>query len=301
MAKKSKDVKPFPTLIAIIILVAFLAAMSGFIYYIISPPTDEPHIDSLGEQDFSDETSVEPPPPEVEVKEYMSEANIGDAVVFGKYEQDNNSGNGTEDIEWIVLDKTDTGLLLISRYVLDCKPYNETLADVNWMDCTLRAWLNGDFYNNAFDETEKQNIIGVGEFLSQDPMADSSVDFVDNVSILSAETATKYFEYDSWRMAPATAYASTYRDATNNDGNAWWWLRDAGEDMLSKDSVAEYVFYDGSIKNAVFSVEYQYVGVRPVIWVSLDAEREDADSSDNTDDTQPESSEVIEGTSDTAQ
>lgn len=36
---------------------------------------------------------------------FMKKANVGDKVSFGKYEQDNQSSNGKENIEWIVLAK----------------------------------------------------------------------------------------------------------------------------------------------------------------------------------------------------
>lgn len=39
-------------------------------------------------------------------------------VVFGSYEQDGDSGNGKEPIEWIVLDEQDDKLLVISKYCL---------------------------------------------------------------------------------------------------------------------------------------------------------------------------------------
>ena len=43
----------------------------------------------------------------------LKSANIGDKVTFGKYEQDNKTSNGTEPIEWDVLDKKGNAYLLI--------------------------------------------------------------------------------------------------------------------------------------------------------------------------------------------
>ena len=292
MAKKSKEVKPFPTIAAILMLVIALAAMIAFVCYIIAPPTDEPHVDSLGEQSFGEESSVEPPPPVVEVKEYMSEANVGDAVTYGKYEQDGNIENGKENIEWIVLDKDAQGLLLISRNILDCKPFNETRSDVNWQESSLRAWLNGDFYANAFDNTEKNNIIETSNIIDMEDalLIDYPVDEVllkDRVSILSVNMARNYYEYDSWRMALPTEYAVD-QGVYTEDEYAWWWLRENIEELETPDAVADYVYVDGSIRDIGFSVDYDKVGVRPVIWVSLTAEKGE------TDDSLPESSETTE-------
>ena len=83
----------------------------------------------------------------------------GDVVVFGKYEQDNKKSNGKEDIEWIVLAREGSKVLVISRYALACKPYNNKKTDVTWETCSLRKWLNNDFYESAFDEEEKNYII----------------------------------------------------------------------------------------------------------------------------------------------
>ena len=47
---------------------------------------------------------------------------VGDIITFGEYEQDGNIINGKEPIEWIVADSNDGNYLLVSRYILDCKP-----------------------------------------------------------------------------------------------------------------------------------------------------------------------------------
>lgn len=74
---------------------------------------------------------------------------------FGKYEQDNNTSNGKEKIEWLVLEVKDGKALVISKYALDCKPYNTSSTNVTWETCSLRNWLNNDFINSAFSATEK--------------------------------------------------------------------------------------------------------------------------------------------------
>ena len=54
----------------------------------------------------------------------------GDCVIFGHYEQDNNTSNGKEDIEWLVLEKEADRMLVISRYVLDAMPYKKEVESV---------------------------------------------------------------------------------------------------------------------------------------------------------------------------
>lgn len=81
-------------------------------------------------------------------------------VMFGSYEQDNDPGNGKEPIEWMVLDRNkETGQsLLLSKYILDVKPYNVQSEDVTWESCTLRKWLNEGFFDAAFSDEEKSKI-----------------------------------------------------------------------------------------------------------------------------------------------
>ncbi len=51
--------------------------------------------------------------------EKLKIAEVGDIVYFGAYEQDNNTSNGKEDVEWIVLAKENEKALVISKYALD--------------------------------------------------------------------------------------------------------------------------------------------------------------------------------------
>ena len=67
---------------------------------------------------------------------------IGDRVWLGSYEQDNNLFNGTEPIEWTVIQVQDGTALLLSRYVLDEKKYDVLQSDdkikVNWESSNLK-------------------------------------------------------------------------------------------------------------------------------------------------------------------
>ena len=60
----------------------------------------------------------------------LQKAKVGDTVIFGAYEQDNNTYNGKEGIEWRVLAKEGNKTLVISEYVLDCQPYNNEYTSV---------------------------------------------------------------------------------------------------------------------------------------------------------------------------
>ena len=64
---------------------------------------------------------------------------VGSIFIFGTYEQDNDTTNGKEPIEWIILDKRDDGsLVLMSKYALDYKPFHAKEESVTWQKCALR-------------------------------------------------------------------------------------------------------------------------------------------------------------------
>ena len=48
-------------------------------------------------------------------RENPSDITVGDYVLFGMYEQDNDETNGKEPIEWMILDMDDTHAFLLSR------------------------------------------------------------------------------------------------------------------------------------------------------------------------------------------
>ena len=86
---------------------------------------------------------------------------IGDIVILGTYEQDNDLTNGSEPLEWQYVADKDGHKLLLSKYALDSKQYNENEDKDNttWENCTLRSWLNNDFYNSVFSASDKNRIV----------------------------------------------------------------------------------------------------------------------------------------------
>lgn len=80
-------------------------------------------------------------------------------ITLGKYEQDNNTDNGSEAIEWIVLETDGDKALILSKKILDCKPFNKGFAECTWETSSLREWLNSDFLNSAFTESEQARIL----------------------------------------------------------------------------------------------------------------------------------------------
>ena len=198
----------------------------------------------------------------------LKKASVGSYITFGTYEQDNNTSNGKEDIEWLVLAKENNRLLVISRYALDCMPYNEVWSAVTWEPCTLRKWLNNDFLNAAFSRTEKAMIPTVTVPADKNPDYSTSPGNAtqDKVFLLSIPEVNKYFTSDSTRQCEPTAYAKGQGTWTNDSGFCWWWLRSPG---IYQNNAA-YVLTDGGVEERGSFVDRGSVAVRPAMWINLE-------------------------------
>ena len=178
-------------------------------------------------------------------------AKIGDYITFGSYEQDNDTTNGKEDIEWLVLDKQSNKMLIISKYALDTVPYNEDYESVTWETCTLRTWMNNTFYNSAFSTTEQSIIKSSKVTADANPeySTDPGNDTTDKVFLLSINEVNKYFSSNEAGKCVPTDYAinkgaDTYCVYTV-DGKATcgWWLRSPGDGSTD----AAYVSNGGDV------------------------------------------------------
>ena len=197
----------------------------------------------------------------------LSKAEI---ITFGLYEQDNNTSNGAEQIEWIVLDKKGGKALVISKYALDCQPYNEEYASVTWEESDIRAWLNDDFYNTAFSESERSEIETT--YVVNDDNAeygtDGGNDTSDKIFLLSIAEAEEYFSSDEARECEPTKYAVAEGAYENSDdGNCWWWLRSPGS---NSDRAADILTYGGVLDYGNY-VDFGDDAVRPALWIDLES------------------------------
>ncbi len=195
---------------------------------------------------------------------------VGDLYTFGAYEQDNNTSNGKEKIEWIVLDKEGMSLLLVSNKALDCQQYDTLNKDVTWESCSLRKWMNGTFLNNAFSAEEQAQIQSTTVAADKNPFFDNinpGNATTDKVFLLSITEAEKYFSFAKDRKCIPTAYAIAHGAYVHakNEGTCRWWLRSPG----GTQNYAAYVFIDGSSGCYGSYVAYDAIGVRPALWLDL--------------------------------
>lgn len=107
----------------------------------------------------------------------LAQKDIDDNVINANYDENNNaelnddgkifihrekSGEEykyyyIEPVKWKIIEVTDTEVMLWSDKVLDASSFSEQESDVYlWSDSGLREWLNGDFYDVAFNDEEKE-------------------------------------------------------------------------------------------------------------------------------------------------
>ncbi|MBQ6637540.1 MAG: S-layer homology domain-containing protein [Lachnospiraceae bacterium] len=238
---------------------------------------------------------------EVEPEVLGATYKVGDIIKFGKYEQDGNTSNGKEDIEWQVLKVESGRVLVVSKYALDCKPYNTEYANVTWETCSLRKWLNNDFKDAAFTSAEQAKIPTINIANKNNPKYGTAGgnNTNDQIFCLSLEETESYFGNYSWYNSESMygynqnlictptqyaenngAYAYTI---TEDDYNSWlkdygythdvigrrgagWWLRSPGYGSRYACSVS------GRGSAGAYcdvSVNFGDIAVRPALFLNL--------------------------------
>ncbi len=242
----------------------------------------------------------EPEPATTEALETVTlkDAEIGDIVQMGTYEQDGDAE--TEDpICWDVLDKDGDAVLLISHDVIAYQRFSNSRKCVIWEDSEIRTWLNQEFYAEAFDEEEQasirettlENLSTVGFAAHVDPSGDVQVresrpDTKDKIFLLSWKEAEQYYgnrltDASVLGRRPSRAvlqkrkaiftdliieelpamypYSRHLPDGTER---LPWMLRSTG----MKDYTILVIGYEGK-----WDQDYpdSYNGVRPVMWVNV--------------------------------
>lgn len=242
----------------------------------------------------------EPEPATTEALETVTlkDAEIGDIVQMGTYEQDGDAE--TEDpICWDVLDKDGDAVLLISHDVIAYQRFSDSRKCVIWEDSEIRTWLNQEFYAEAFDEEEQasirettlENPSTVGFAAHVDPSGDVQVresrpDTKDKIFLLSWKEAEQYYgnrltDASVLGRRPSRAvlqkrkaiftdliieelpamypYSRHLPDGTERLS---WMLRSTG----MKDYTIFVIGYEGK-----WDQDYpdSYNGVRPVMWVNV--------------------------------
>ncbi|MBR4009608.1 MAG: hypothetical protein IKI87_01885 [Clostridiales bacterium] len=195
---------------------------------------------------------------------------LGNTITMGEYQG--------EEIEWEVMHrnfevgKNKVIVELQSTTAVDCLPFDED-GGAYWEDCSLREWLNTDFYEEAFSKSDKKEIL------------DTSYSMYTGETRWLTDKVYLSGEYARYRMTPqdATCKASKYakkKDIQMENGSCSFWTRDVflttyahTEDTSIKDGGFAFCLRTsrhsaGHSPDEMFTAED--VGVRP--WISVEYE-----------------------------
>ena len=200
-----------------------------------------------------------------ERKNVRVKASTYDLVELGSYE-------GMA-LQWRVLSKNGNDVFLLADRCVTRKKYNDEYGVITWEDCTLRTWLNGDFYNTAFSDSEKAAIQETTYENADNPFYKTlgGNDTKDYVTLLSLSEIVnpsygfpeKYCCYSETRIATSLTSESLTSDDTNQA--SWWWLRSPG-DSSSNAALVDSIGYAYAYGDDVYDYSY---AVRPALHLNL--------------------------------
>lgn len=183
-----------------------------------------------------------------------------------------------QDIEWMVLDVNDGKALLITKDIMQFVKYHTygspKKSRFTWKDSNLRAWLNETFFQTAFSDTEKKNVVATAIYDDDNPVFGTKGGeySVNRLYVLSASELNQYFRNNEDRMASRIPSAHAINPNTNQSDSAeehpylntsYYWVRTPGMFDYSQC----YVHYTGNILYDGQSKSNWIVGVRPAMWV----------------------------------
>ena len=201
----------------------------------------------------------------------------GDVITMGTYEQDGNTKNGAEPIEWMVLDEKDDRLLVISVKALETMAYddaNSFSSHIWWENCSLRKWLNKDFLSAAFSAGEQKNILST-KLTTEDKHG--TFETKDQLFCLSLAELRQYFPTNESMMCEGTKVAQKANNSVGESGNVNWWLRNIlveyASDIRYLDSAAfvqASPLYDINSDGCPLWAS-EVMAVRPAMWIRRDS------------------------------
>jgi len=201
----------------------------------------------------------------------MKDIKIGSIISFGGY-------------NWRILDIKDNKVLIITEYIIEMRPYHDFYRAITWADCSLRKYLNGEFYDK-FSKIEQSKIIKV---INKNPDnhwygTKGGKDTKDSIFILNLEEVIcRYFGDSSSKLlnpGKKQRYWFERKDENNSkrsakfEGdkwNSWWWIRTPGRVSVK----AVYIHGDGNIGIQGNNILKGNIadgkcvgGVRPALWL----------------------------------
>ena len=186
-------------------------------------------------------------------------------ITFGSYWQ--SASDIPLPIEWLVLKNTGKRALVISKYALDSLQFNDRRADFTWETCSLRKWLNGEFFQSSFSAKEQSLIYGatVPAVNNELGHAQAGNNTTDKIFVLNVPEAESYFKNDAARACAGTEYCVMRGAKKENNGNVEWWLRTPG----GIQSTATSVTATGYVASGGYFGDTIGTAVRPAMWINI--------------------------------
>ncbi|MBO4325665.1 MAG: hypothetical protein J5950_00135 [Clostridia bacterium] len=215
---------------------------------------------------------------------YVAEETKNEVTTTTYYAKEGNKYYLVQEIQWIVLKDMGDSYLMISREILDAKPFSDYYAEVQWEGSTLRDWLNGtddyarggekfveswNFIDRAFTETEIGALKTVTNTTAGNETfgTEGGADTQDLIYLFAVSELGEYFGADLSMQAATTPFAAKRGVAAEYKTRyGSWWLRSPG--------IATYfqgIDRNGDIDEGGYNASDVTVGVRPVIVVAKSA------------------------------
>ncbi len=171
---------------------------------------------------------------------------------------------------WQVLENKSGRLLVISKFVLDCLPYDGYYKFIDWSTSSIRKKLNNEYMPNILTAEDIAKIVPVYINSDTDILHFDRQEGIteDRFFLLSVKEAKRYFRSDRERCAPVVKYATRSMLWTVFDKWAHWWLRSQGEIIDDK-----YYVRDGFIMSMNSTVQgsyFEHFGVRPAMYINME-------------------------------
>lgn len=193
----------------------------------------------------------------------------GKFMTFGTYDG--------KPIDWIILGNNGDTYLLISKYILDARPYDSSHQELKWENSELRQWLNEDFYDQAFNDEEKARIVATSPYdrrpqliHTNDDGTESLVlpedDLLDKVFLFTTYEAKDYFHTDAARAGKPTEDAKGKVMSSVDSEKCIWWLS-----SLGNNGAASFVDEKGHITVSEGIPTAAKYGVRPLIVITTES------------------------------
>ncbi len=203
---------------------------------------------------------------------YQDQFYLANAVYWFKFEP----------IKWRILSESNGEALILCEMIIDSQQFDYDGSYSNdYANSTIRAWLNDNFYNTAFNNLQKEiiktttvdnGVESTGYTSNQNACENTN----DKIFLLSAEEVTTeeygfssdYMAYDIARQKQNTDYAKVQGCFTDEDvsynGNGLWWLR----------SPNDYSSYSARFVNVVgdfniYEVIRADMGIVPALRIQL--------------------------------